>query len=66
MVEKIFVIEVILFGLGSLLVALSPNYTIFIIARLIQSFGGGGLFVIASSHIIATYTKENKVACLVG
>ena len=66
MVVKIFVIEVILFGLGSLLVALSPNYTIFIIARLIQSFGGGGLFVIASSHIIATYTKEKQGSMLGG
>lgn len=64
--KKIFIIEVILFGLGSLLVALSPNYTFFIIARLIQSFGGGGLFVIASSHIISTYTKEKQGSMLGG
>ncbi|UTB79436.1 MFS transporter [Staphylococcus carnosus] len=64
--KKIFIIEVILFGLGSLLVALSPSYTFFIIARLIQSFGGGGLFVIASSHIISTYNKEKQGSMLGG
>nr|WP_229767945.1 MFS transporter [Staphylococcus sp. McC-251-APC-3A2] len=64
--KKIFIIEVILFGFGSLLVALSPNYTFFIIARLIQSFGGGGLFVIASLHIISTYTKEKQGSMLGG
>src|SRR5699024_12029430 len=64
--KKIFIIEVILFGFGSLLVSLSPNYTFFIIARLIQSFGGGGLFVIASSHIISTYTKEKQGSMLGG
>ncbi|PHK50029.1 MFS transporter [Staphylococcus edaphicus] len=64
--KKVFIVEVILFGLGSLLVALSPNYTFFIIARLIQSFGGGGLFVIASSHIISTYKKERHGSMLGG
>src|SRR5699024_11202963 len=52
----ICVMEVILFGVGSLLVALCPNYTIFIIERLIHSVGGGGLLVLASSHLIASYT----------
>lgn len=64
MAVKKFIIEVILFGLGSLLVALSPNY-IFLIARLIQSFVGG-LFVIASSHIISTYNKEKQGSMLGG
>lgn len=64
--KKVFIVEVILYGLGSLLVALSPNYTFFIIARLIQSFGGGGLFVIASSHIISAYKKEKQGSMLGG
>nr|WP_263314638.1 MFS transporter [Mammaliicoccus sp. Marseille-Q6498] len=62
--KKVFIVEVILFGLGSLLVAFSPNYTFFIFARLIQSFGGGGLFVIASSYIISIYTKEKQGSML--
>lgn len=48
------------------MVALSPNYNIFIISRLIQSFGGGGLFVIASSHIISSYFKEKQRTMLGG
>lgn len=62
--KKVYIIEVILFGLGSLLVALSPNYTFFIIARLIQSLGGGGLFVIASAHFISTYDRSKQGAML--
>lgn len=64
--KKVFLAEVILFGAGSLIVALSPNFAIFIIGRLVQSFGGGGLFVIASSHIISTYTKEKQGSMLGG
>ncbi|EKU50139.1 MFS transporter [Staphylococcus massiliensis] len=64
--KKVFIAEVVLFGLGSLLVALSPNYIFFIVARLIQSLGGGGLFVIASSHIISTYSKEKQGSMLGG
>ncbi|MCJ8013033.1 MFS transporter [Paenibacillus sp. KQZ6P-2] len=56
--KKLFIIEVLLFGTGSLLVALSPNFTFFLIARLIQALGGGGIFVIASSYVLATFPKE--------
>ncbi|AVQ33890.1 MFS transporter [Staphylococcus muscae] len=58
--KKVYIVEVVLFGVGSLLVALSPNYTFFIIARLIQSLGGGGLFVIASAHFISTYDRSKQ------
>lgn len=56
--KKLFVIEIILFGLGSLLVALSPNFTFYLISRFIQAMGGGGIFIIGSSHIINTFPKE--------
>ncbi|QLK86999.1 MFS transporter [Staphylococcus sp. 17KM0847] len=58
--KKVYMIEVVLFGVGSLLVALSPNYTFFIVARLVQSLGGGGLFVIASAHFISTYDRTKQ------
>lgn len=58
--KKLFLIEIVIFTLGSLAVALSPNFTFFLIARLIQSFGGGGIFIIASSHVINTYVKEKQ------
>lgn len=58
--KKLFLIEIVIFTIGSLAVALSPNFTFFLVARVIQSFGGGGIFIIASSHVIATYAKEKQ------
>lgn len=62
--KKLFLIEVIIFALGSLSVALSPSFVWFLAARLLQSIGGGGIFIIASSHIISTYPKEKQGALL--
>src|SRR5699024_12538962 len=53
--KKLFLIEIIIFTIGSLGVALSPNFGFFLGARLFQSFGGGGIFIIASSYVISTY-----------
>ncbi|HEY8528238.1 MAG TPA: MFS transporter [Paenibacillaceae bacterium] len=52
--KKIFIVEVLLFGLGSLLVALSPTFGVYLAARFIQALGGGGIFIIGSSHILST------------
>lgn len=62
--KKLFMIEVALFGLGSLLVALSPNFILFLGARLIQALGGGGIFIIASSYVLSTYPKEKQGGAL--
>ncbi|MFX3660161.1 MAG: MFS transporter [Ectobacillus sp.] len=58
--KKLFIIEVALFGIGSLLVALSTSFTMFLAARLVQSLGGGGIFIIGSSHILSTLPKEQQ------
>lgn len=58
--KKLFLIEVGLFGLGSLLVALSQSFPLFLISRLIQALGGGGIFIIGSSHVLATLPKEKQ------
>lgn len=58
--KRLFIIEVLLFGIGSLLVALSPNFTVLLIARLIQAIGGGGIFIIASAHVLATMPKQHQ------
>ncbi|MDL5140563.1 MFS transporter [Bacillus atrophaeus] len=58
--KKLFMIEVGLFGLGSLLVALSQSFPMFLISRLVQALGGGGIFIIGSSHILATLPKEKQ------
>src|SRR5699024_7545547 len=58
--RRLFIIEIALFGLGSLLVALSPNFVCMLIARFIQAIGGGGIFIIGSSHILATLPKKSQ------
>lgn len=58
--KKLFLVEITLFGIGSLLVALSPNFTFLLVSRFIQAIGGGGIFVIGSSHILATLPKEKQ------
>src|SRR5690625_3199246 len=66
--KKLFIIEILLFGIGSLLVAISPNFTFLLFARLIQAIGGGGIFIIGSSHVLATLpkNKQGKVLGLLG
>src|SRR5699024_4253087 len=46
--RRLFIIEIAIFGVGSLLVALSPNFIFLLAARFIQSIGGGGIFIIGS------------------
>lgn len=58
--RRLFIIEIALFGIGSLLVALSPNFIFLLAARFLQSIGGGGIFIIGSSHILATLPKDKQ------
>jgi len=58
--KKLFIVEIALFGLGSLLVALSPNFGFYLVARFIQAMGGGGIFIIGSSYIISTFPTEKQ------
>lgn len=62
--KRLFLIEVFLFGLGSLLVALSTSFEMMLASRLIQSLGGGGIFLIASSHVLSTFPMEKQGAAL--
>lgn len=58
--KKLFIFEIALFGLGSLLVALSPNFTFYLIARFIQAMGGGGIFIIGTSYVVSTLPQEKQ------
>ncbi len=58
--RKLFLVEIALFGIGSLFVALSPNFGFYLVARFIQAMGGGGIFIIGSSHILSTVQKEKQ------
>lgn len=58
--RRLFIIEITLFGIGSLLVALSPNFAFLLLSRFIQAIGGGGIFIIGSSHILATLPQKQQ------
>ena len=58
--KKLFIVEIALFGLGSLLVALSPNFTFYLIARFIQAMGGGGIFIIGTSYVVSALPAEKQ------
>ncbi|MGY0693743.1 MFS transporter [Virgibacillus sp. FSP13] len=62
--KKLFLIEIAIFSIGSLGVALSPNFAFFLASRLFQSFGGGGIFIIASSYVISTFVKNRQGSML--
>lgn len=62
--KKLYLIEIAIFTVGSLGVALSPNFTFFLASRLLQSFGGGGIFIIASAHVLSTVRKDKQGSML--
>jgi len=66
--KKLFIIEVALFGIGSLLVAMSTSFPMFLMSRLVQSLGGGGIFIIGSSYVLTTLPieKQGKALGLLG
>lgn len=60
----IYVLDVAIFALGSLVTALSPNITILLIGRAIQGFGAGGIFPVASAVIGDTFPPEKRGGAL--
>lgn len=62
--RRLFIIEIALFGLGSLLVALSPTFGFYLAARFIQAMGGGGIFIIGNSHILSTVAPDKQAKYL--
>ncbi|WP_174615027.1 MFS transporter [Virgibacillus ihumii] len=58
--KRLFIIEIVLFGMGSLLVSISPTFPFLLLSRFIQAIGGGGIFIIGSSYILATLPKNKQ------
>ena len=48
------------FGVGSLIVALSPSFGLVLLGRAIQAFGAGGIFPVASAVIAETVPAERR------
>ncbi len=66
--KRMFIIGVSLFGVGSMLVALSHSFTMILISRVIQALGGGGIFPIANGYIVSSFPldKQGKALGMVG
>ncbi len=62
--RQIYVLDVTLFALGSLLVALSPSLGVLLVGRAIQGFGSGGVFPVASAVIGDTFPPEKRGSAL--
>ncbi|MDZ5473883.1 MFS transporter [Bacillus sp. 31A1R] len=62
--KVIFMIGISLFGLGSLLAALAPNFIMFLIGRSIQAIGTGGIFPITSAFIAVSYPQETRAKAM--
>jgi EmrB/QacA subfamily drug resistance transporter len=62
--RSIYLADIILFALGSLLVAVAPSLTVVIIGRAVQGLGAGGIFPVASAVIGDTFPPEKRGSAL--
>ncbi|MBI9051274.1 MAG: MFS transporter [Anaerolineaceae bacterium] len=62
--RTIYIIDIVLFAIGSLVVAMSNNFGILLIGRAIQGFGAGGIFPVASAVIGDTFPPEKRGSAL--
>ncbi len=60
----IYILDVTLFAIGSLLVALSPAFWVILVGRAIQGLGAGGIFPVASAVIGDTFPPEKRGGAL--
>ncbi len=58
--KKIFILDVILFALGSCLIAFSTGMESIFLGRIIQGFGCGGLFPVAGAFIGDEFPLEER------
>ena len=59
--KKIFIMDVLLFGIGSCLIAFSFNIESIFIGRIIQGFGCGGIFPVAGAFIGDAFPLNERV-----
>lgn len=58
--RSVYLWDVALFGVGSLVVAASPSFTVLLVGRAIQATGSGGVFPVASALIGDTFPPERR------
>jgi EmrB/QacA subfamily drug resistance transporter len=64
--RSIYILDVTLFALGSLIVSLSPSnlFAVLLAGRALQGFGAGGIFPVASAVIGDTFPPEKRGGAL--
>lgn len=58
--RKIYILSILIFALGSLLVSITDTYGFLLMGRAIQGFGASGIFPVASAVIGDMYPKEKR------
>ncbi len=58
--RAIYVLNLALFGLGSLLLAVAPSFEVLLVGRAVQGLGAGGIFPVASAVIGDTFPPEKR------
>lgn len=58
--KQTFTFGILMFALGSIVAAIAPNFTVFLIGRAIQAIGTGGIFPITAAQIAMSYPPEQR------
>ncbi len=58
--RKIYIVSILIFALGSLIVSMTSSYSYLLLGRAIQGFGASGIFPVASAVIGDLYPKEKR------
>lgn len=58
--RNIYILSVLLFGLGSIIVAISDTFWTLMVGRLIQGFGASGILPVASAVVGDIYPIEKR------
>lgn len=60
----VYLADIALFAVGSLIVAMAPSFTVVLVGRSIQGLGSGGIFPVASAVIGDTFPREKRGSAL--
>jgi EmrB/QacA subfamily drug resistance transporter len=58
--RKIYIISLSIFAIGSLIVALSHNFNLLLVGRVVQGFGASGIFPVASAVVGDIFPPEKR------
>jgi EmrB/QacA subfamily drug resistance transporter len=58
--RRIYVMSLLVFAAGSLMIAAAPSFGVLLAGRAIQAFGAGGLFPVASAVIGDSFPRERR------